>query len=321
MWKQRLKKIFRIFFISLGLLILLLLIIPYFISVEDKKMEEKFRPFPNSFFARMHGSRVHYRFWDAPAANKYVVLVHGMAGSTFSFRKIIDSLVKDSCFVLSIDMPGFGYSDKSDTADYSDTAKAAIISDMVKKINPIAKWSLIGHSMGAGIIGSFATKYPELTDKLIFIDGVAMERKGDGPDWKSGFAKFGPLRRWAEVLARHRYVNEKSFTELLNSAYSGKADTADVRGYLKPFQYERSAMAIMDMAANYGYAKIDAAVLNKIPSLLIWGDKDTWVKPDAADLFLEQNPAMNYRLINGAGHCPMETHAAATTQAIRDFLK
>jgi pimeloyl-ACP methyl ester carboxylesterase len=321
MWRKRLKKIFKVFFISIGIAILILLILPYCFSVEERKMNEKFNPFPNSFFTRMQGSRVHYRFWDSPNASKYIVLIHGMAGSTFSFRKITDSLIAHNCFVLAIDMPGFGYSDKSDTANYTDTAKVEIIARMIRKINPVTKWSLVGHSMGANIIGTFATKYPELVDKLIFIDGAAMERKGEGPDWKYSFAKFGPLRRWAEVLAKHNYVNKEKFNELLESAYSSKPDTGDVTGYIRPFEYEGSATAILNMAAYYGYAKTAKTTLNKIPSLLIWGDKDTWVKPDAADQFKKQNPYLTYKRIRGAGHCPMETHSNAVNSLIIDFLQ
>lgn len=317
-----LKKIFKYLLITIGVLLVIGSILPYFFSIETKKLSLTEKPFDNSTFFTSHQTRIHYRIWKPQndSIKNYVLLVHGFSGSTFSFRNNIDTLLQNKCLVVAIDLPAFGFSDKSDSADYTDTARVSILNNLLKSINPAVKWNLIGHSMGASVIANYATNYPEKTNKLVFIDGPAFESKGDGPDWTAVFLKFGPIRRWAEVLAKNKFVTKKSFEEFLSSAYSEPADTAVVNGYMKPFEYERSATAIFDMAANTGYAKVEKNILSKIPLLLLWGEKDEWIPISTADEFIKQHPEIIFYTIKDAGHCPMETKSKEVNAHIVSFL-
>ena len=55
---------------------------------------------------------------------------------------------------------------------------------------------------------------------------------------------------------------------------------------------------------------------NKISSLIIWGDKDTWVKPAIGKTLAKNIPAAKFMMLSGAGHCPIETHFAKVLPVI-----
>jgi 2-hydroxy-6-oxonona-2,4-dienedioate hydrolase len=316
------KKILKYLFITLFVVFIIASILPYFFSIEHKKLSIETKPFENSYFFTSHNTRIHYRIWKPQndSIKTYVLFVHGFSGSTFSYRNNVDTLQKNSCLVVAIDLPAFGYSDKSDTADYTDTARVEIIHDLLQQIEASVRWNLIGHSMGASIIANYACKHPTQTKSLSFIDGPAFESKGEGPGFASTFIKYPPIKRWAEVLAKHKFASKASFEELLSSAYSAPADTEAVNGYMKPFEYERSASAIFDMAVNTGYAEVNKITMNKIPMLLVWGQNDQWIPISTAKSFIEQNPSIVFHTIKGAGHCPMETHPYEVNALLVEFI-
>lgn len=298
------------------------MILPYFFSIEQRELPLDYKPYSNSEFLTSHNTRIHYQTWKptTDSIKNYIVFIHGFSGSSFSFRKNIDTLVKNNNLVVCIDMPAFGYSDKSEGANYNDTIRLELINEILKKTSSNQKWVFIGHSMGASIIGAYACRYPNNTKKLVFIDGPAFDNTKEEPSSINKLALFPPLKRWAEVIGKRKFVNYNSFNELLSSAYSKQPEEIDVLGYMQPFYYKGSASAIFNMSAQSGYAKIDKNILSKFPMLLIWGEEDQWIPITTGEQFKAQNPSILFEKIEKAGHCSMETHANEVNSKIVNFL-
>ena len=155
-----LKRFFKWLFISLISVFCILSIIPYFFSNHLKESPTK--PFENSYFFEFNHTTFHFRLFVPKHIEHKVILIHGFSGSTFSFRNNIDSLVKHNSLVVTMDMPAFGYSDKSEYANYTDSNKINAIHFLLQQIDKYTdskKWHLVGHSMGGITIGQFASHY------------------------------------------------------------------------------------------------------------------------------------------------------------------
>src|SRR5688572_15594953 len=61
------------------------------------------------------------------AANPAVILLHGFGGSTFTWRGTLDPLVEAGYYVVAMDLPPFGLSDKSAGLDYTRTGLANLV--------------------------------------------------------------------------------------------------------------------------------------------------------------------------------------------------
>lgn len=313
-----LKRFFKWLFISLISIFLILSIIPYFFSNHLKDAPQK--PFENSFFFNYNNTKFHFRLFVPKQIKHKALLIHGFSGSTFSFRNNVDTLVNNNTLVVAMDMPAFGYSDKSEQANYTDSNKISAIHFLLNHINKISnnqKWNLVGHSMGGITVGEYASAFPQQTQSLIFIDGLPFKRVEHS--FLQKLILYPPLLKWSDVILERYFLNQTSFQQLLSSAYSKNADSLSCLGYMKPFEIKGSGSAIFRMGANYSYPSINDSVIDATPKLIVWGNKDQWVPIMSAFDYLKK-PNTETLTIGDAGHCPMETHAQKVNTAIINFI-
>ena len=313
-----LKRFFKWLFISLISIFLILSIIPYFFSNHLKDALQK--PFENSFFFNYNNTKFHFRLFVPKQIKHKALLIHGFSGSTFSFRNNVDTLVNNNTLVVAMDMPAFGYSDKSEQANYTDSNKISAIHFLLNHINKISnnqKWNLVGHSMGGITVGEYASAFPQQTQSLIFIDGLPFKRVEHS--FLQKLILYPPLLKWSDVILERYFLNQTSFQQLLSSAYSKDADSISYNGYMKPFEIKGSGSAIFRMGANYSYPSINDSVIDATPKLIIWGNKDQWVPIMSAFDYLKK-PNTETLTIGDAGHCPMETHSFEVNSAITNFI-
>ncbi len=311
------KAFFKWFFIIISSSFLILSIIPYLFSSHLKDAPTK--PYNNSYFFKYNQTLFHFRLFVPKHIKHKALLIHGFNASSFSFRKNIDSLTKHNTLVIAMDMPAFGYSDKSGNANYSDTNKIQAIHYLLNQVDKIHydhKWNLIGHSMGGNVIGAFASTYPQQTQSLIFIDGLPFSQTHSS---LQAVALYPPLLKWADLVLEKKFLNIASFQELLSSAYNESADVNSADGYMKPFKTKNSGSAIFRMAANSGYATIHDSILNQFQKLIIWGKQDQWIPIENAYESFNKNNTQTF-VIQDAGHCPMETHSEKVNTAIINFI-
>lgn len=313
-----LKRFLKWLCIVLVSVFIILSIVPYCFSNHLKEAPKK--PFENSFFFNYNHTKFHFRLFVPRQIKHKALLIHGFSGSTFSFRNNVDTLVNNNTLVVAMDMPAFGYSDKSSEANYSDSNKISAIHFLLNHIDKISnnlKWNLVGHSMGGITVGEYASAYPQQTQTLIFIDGLPFKRTEHS--FLQKLILHPPLLRWSDVILERYFLNQTSFQQLLSSAYSQDADSASYLGYMKPFEIKGSGSAIFRMGANYSYPSINDSIIDATPKLIIWGNKDQWVPIMSAFDYLKK-PNTESLTIGAAGHCPMETHSYEVNSAITNFI-
>src|SRR3954463_715465 len=114
-------------------------------------------------YLELHGDRVAYR--DA-GAGEALLLIHGMAGSSETWRAMIPQLAK-KYRVIAPDLLGHGQTDKP-RGDYSLGAFAVWLRDFLDALG-IPQVTVIGHSLGGGIAMQFAHQHRDYCERLILI--------------------------------------------------------------------------------------------------------------------------------------------------------
>jgi len=303
-----------------------LLIITFFIFIfayiGPPTLEAKhFKPFPESRFTIIDSVLIHYRVWNTSSQQPKgkVLLIHGFAGSTFCWRNNVDALLNAGYNVMAVDVPPYGYSSRKENANHSTTANAKLLWELLDKLNKGA-WIISGHSFGAGVAGAMAAMNPGKTRKLILVDGPFFDiKKSEHKSIPGHILSSSPMKFLVEIIAKYYFYNCDKFKELLATGYSQEPDSAAVAGYLAPFRVKRSASAILELLRA---REIQSLSVNDIksPVLVIWGNKDTWMPIQAGKNFIQQHPSAEFKVIEGAGHCSMETHSEEFNKLVLEFI-
>jgi pimeloyl-ACP methyl ester carboxylesterase len=261
-------------------------------------------PFENGRFVLVDHVQLHVRDWKSPdtiAGACPVLLVHGFAGSSFSFRELAPALLKNGHTVLAVDLPGYGYSERR---AFEGTAASALW-QLAEREQPGKAWCLLGHSMGAKLVGQMAALKPESVKAITYVDGSPLQSSEGRKKW---FARSSIVRKamvkWIETF----YLNEKKFSTVLGTAYGRKPSTDEVQGYLQPLLAPKTADAVFGGYAKKWSADTRPDQIQNIPSLIVWGEKDTWIKPEVGNTLARHLKDREFLVVKSAAHCPIETH-------------
>ncbi len=279
-------------------------------------------PFENSRSSLVEGIKIHYRIWPVPAEERRgsVLLIHGFSGSTFSWRSNAPVLQQQGFEVIAVDVPPFGYSDKSSGINGSVTFRDQLMANWLNQEFGSRSWHLVGHSLGAAIAQAMALRFPHAMNTLVIVDG-AVFGKLEPSVRKSTLLCFGLVRNAAAGLARLFYLTSNKIEKLLTSAYGRQPEKAEIDQYLAPLRLKGAPKAILAVSAcSHEVFTVDSRTLS-IPVLAIWGEKDTWVPLPSRKAILDKIPDLKLEVIGGAGHNPMETHEKDFNRILLDFLK
>ncbi|PZO09209.1 MAG: hypothetical protein DCF27_06205 [Lysobacteraceae bacterium] len=285
----------------LCLLLPLLLLLPGAASAQ---------PFENSRQEAIAGVSVHVRHWPADGAVRGcpVLLLHGFGGSTFSFRDLAPALAAAGHEVWAIDLPAYGYSARTPFPGTAGEALAPWLRGLGQG------WCLLGHSMGTRVVAELVADMPGDIASVVYLAGNPIPSAKELRN-RERF-KSPRLRGWLAGLLERRYLREEKIGELLAKAYGRPASPEEIAGYLAPLRQPGTALAIMNGYAAQWPATPTGADLDGVPTLILWGENDEWVKPEVADRLQAALPSARRVTVAGAGHCPMETHVAPTLDAV-----
>jgi pimeloyl-ACP methyl ester carboxylesterase len=124
---------------------------------------------PVSTFVTVDGRRLHVTMRGDPAAPP-IVLVHGMRDHARSWDWVASALA-DHFYVLAPDLRGHGDSDHAGSCSYGMAAFVLDLACVVIALD-LARFGLVGHSLGGAIALRFASAFPERVRALCGIEAI-----------------------------------------------------------------------------------------------------------------------------------------------------
>ena len=97
-----------------------------------------------------------------------VVLVHGIASSAATFKRVIP-LLSDKHRCISIDLLGFGESPAPVDATYTIEEHVAAIHATIVSLHLRAPFVLVGHSLGSLLSARYTAVHPEQVSRLVLV--------------------------------------------------------------------------------------------------------------------------------------------------------
>ena len=128
---------------------------------------------------------------ESCGAGRPVVMVPGLLGSAYGFRRLAPLIVEAGYRAVVIEPLGIGFSSRPEGADYSMGAQADRIAEAIRALD-LHDVLYIGHSIGGSIGFRLAVQHPDVLSGLLTIEG--------GPAESLTTASFRRAMRFAPLL-------------------------------------------------------------------------------------------------------------------------
>lgn len=311
-------KIFKWLGLFLLVLFILFSVVPYLVTVETAEVAREELVFSNSDFIVINDIELHYRKWPGDKdLEKNVLLVHGLGASTFTWRYTAPVLQEKGFRVIAVDLPGFGLSERRAGLDHSAGARGDLLWDMLEELFPGKHWNLVGHSMGGATVTAMALQRPEQTESVTLAAAAIAPFE---PSPYNALLSYPPAGQWIRIFSTRVVRDESRIEELLASAYGQQPAEAEVAGYYLPLNIKNTAATWPDLFRAAPEPLMDRLDQLKVPVLCIWGEEDQWVPLEQGEEIDRLIPNSKLLLMEGEGHCPMETAPDRFDRKLADFF-
>jgi pimeloyl-ACP methyl ester carboxylesterase len=160
-------------------------------------------------------------------AGRPLVLLPGIFGAAYGYRKITGPLATDGYRVIIVEPLGYGWSSHPKEADYSFTAQTGRVGHALDSLG-VKGALLVAQSSGASIAFRLAIVRPDLVRGVLSIDGGPAESAAT-PGMKKAFKFGGGLVKFALDESKLRHDVRREIVR--NSGDTTWVTDAVIRGY------------------------------------------------------------------------------------------
>ncbi len=265
-----------------------------------------------SQFLQIEAINLHYRDQGQGPA---IVALHGICDSLHTWDGWYEVL-KDDFRFIRLDLPGFGLTGMVPDPYYSPEKYSKILEKFLAVLD-VETFVLVGNSLGGFFSWKFALEHQERVKKLILIDPAAYPLE---PPWVVKLAG-------SELLSSLFYkISPRFLTKMIVKSVYGdttKVVERDVNRFHDIMLKENNRKAYIDVFKQIlKLSRVQPTGISDLsmPTLLMWGDKDSWINPSQIELWENDLPSINVILYSGVGHTPQMEIPAQTARDAKKFI-
>ena len=289
-------------------------------------------------YADVNGIRMHYAHaGPASGPRKLMLFAHGFPEFWYCWRQILPEFARDH-HVVAPDMRGYNLTSKPQDVD------AYAMGTLIDDLGGLAKhlgyetFTLVAHDWGGGVAWSLAIKHPEWLERLVIINSphpTVFERE----------LNTNPAQQKASMYTRH-FQSPKVEAMLMANDCKGLQDIcltaglkdghiteADKQEYLQAWSqpgavtgmlnYYRAAKMGPPVAPGETARSFETGIKNpivKVPTLVIWGDKDVHLLQSNLDGLDAYVPDLTIKHIPDGSHWVINEQPQTIAKHMRDWM-
>ena len=284
-------------------------------------------------YADVNNVRLHY---VTTGSGKLIMFLHGFPEFWYAWK---NQLVEFGWNYQAVapDMRGYNLSSKpAEVKQYR-------IKYLIEDIRALAeylgykKFFLVGHDWGAGVAWPFAIRHPDYLEKLVIINGphpLTFTRElRDNPEQQKASRYILVHRKpeAEEILSRNNYGELASslLQDGLKHGYFTEEDhNAYVAAWSQPgaltggLNYYRAARLGSFTGEGDDILSSDPSLFTvKVPTLVIWGEKDKWLLSGNLDGLEKYVPNLTIKRIPDGSHWVIHEEPELVNSYIREFIE
>ena len=269
----------------------------------------------------LHGHTIAYR---TAGRGPVVLLVHGMAGNSASWSRLIPTLARRFT-VVAPDLFGHGGSSKHPLGEYSVSGHANLLHDLLSALGH-ERATLVGQSLGGGVVMQLAYQFPEHCERLVLVSSGGLGREVGtllrmlslpgaehvlplvcSPRLRAAGARIG---EWLAGLG----LRAGPAAEEIWRGYSALADH-DARS-----AFFRTLRAVVDPGGQAVSAVDRLYLASHTPLLIVWGAEDALIPVQHAHAAHAAIPTSRLEIFAGVGHFPHVEAPDRFLACLEDFI-
>jgi pimeloyl-ACP methyl ester carboxylesterase len=261
------------------------------------------------------GYRLRY---DRAGTGPSVVLIHGIPTHGYLWRHVAALLVASGREVITIDMLGYGGSDKPGNADLGIAAQARRISIALETIG----WSggaVVGHDIGGGVAQLLAVDDRVRIRRLVLVDAIAYDSFPE-----AGIARLKDPA-WDGILGAPDFDLSKGLTKgfARGMVHTDRVTPELIAAYERPFHGAEGRLAYLRAARALRTEELSSRMTEvenlPTPTLIVWGAEDAFQPLAYGERLTAAMPHARLEVIDDAGHFLPEDQPQRLAELIAGF--
>jgi pimeloyl-ACP methyl ester carboxylesterase len=246
-----------------------------------------------------------------------LVLVHGSNASLQTWEPWVKRL-GGTYRIISFDQSGHGLTGPHPRGDYSAAAYVRTLDALMTKLG-VSRFALAGNSMGGWVSWNYALAHPEKLSALILVDAGGAPNSTP-PSLPIGYRlAYMPVVKNLLQVITPRSMIEKSVRQTLS--VQAPINDAMIDRYWEMIRMPGNRAATGPrLAVKREPPTREAMATLTMPTLVMWGAKDSLIPVSAADWFAGAIPRAQKLIYPGVGHIPMEEVPDRSAGDVAAFL-
>ena len=226
----------------------------------------------------INGLKTNYQIFGE---GKPFLILHGWRSNSERWQIIAEEISKKGFKVIVPDLPGFGQSE-SLPLPWNANKYTSWIEQFVKELN-LGDFYILGHSFGGALASKISVKHPQEVKKLFLVSAACIRKKTTK---KKFSGKISKLIKFFSFLPYYGFFRKAVYKFIIR-----KSDYVYVEGIMKETYLNIIAD---DLSFQLPFIKV--------PTIIIWGDKDELTPPEDAYFIEKQIKNSKLIMIPSAGH-------------------
>jgi pimeloyl-ACP methyl ester carboxylesterase len=287
-------------------------------DIPFETLEGKYANAQSHFVDLPGGYHVHYQDSGDPS-RPTLVLLHGFGDSFTTWEGWVREL-KPQFRVITLDFPGHGLTRAPEGSRLSGEYLADFVDAFAAQLK-LPPFAVAGNSMGGGAAWQLAVRHKDRVNALILVDAAGFPNDKPSADIPLAFKILRyPIGRWLLSKIDNRPLIDQAL----------KADVYD-KALITPVIVDRFAefqrapghrIILMSVNMGGGQAATAQELLStiRVPTLILWGERDPLIEPAAAKKFAAAIPDAKLITYPNVGHLPQLEIPQRSAQDVAAFL-
>jgi pimeloyl-ACP methyl ester carboxylesterase len=276
-------------------------------------------------YADVNGVRLHYA---ETGSGKLVLMLHGFPEFWRMWRPVME-VVGQHHRAVAVDTRGINLSTgPEDAGGYTPDQLVADVRDLIHHLGH-DRAVLVGHDWGGFIAWQVAIRHPELLERLVIVNcahpGIFTElyRAGGAQTQASAYMTMFRTEGFAEQLAAIDYAPFDALIVQPGLA-AGYLTEADAQAYREAWRRPGSVRRGLNYYRAMGLAGEPpplAQQVVRVPTLVIWGDRDIYFAAENVDRLPEVVPDLTLRRFPENDHWIVQQRPRDVAELIVEFCR